>query len=721
MDLFAKDSSPLLSPRADLPWASGAIFNPGSWYDGTTVHLLFRAVPAGYTKRAELGGGRYEGDFGFDDYVSSIGYASSGDGINFDVHGSPVLLPDTDADRFGCEDPRIAPLPSGEFAILYTALSAPAFGSEEGVQIGLATTRDFQTFAKHGAISPALRDKDAVLFPRAIGGRIAMLHRVVPDIQLAWFDGEEHLKNPGGAYWREHLRTLDEHVVMRPELPWEGKKIGAGPTPIETPEGWLLMYHGADEHHVYRAGLALLDLDDPMRVIARAPRPVLEPTLDWERNGDVPNVVFPQGTAVVGDTLHVYYGAADTHVGRAHAPLSDVVQWVKDESKGHWRMPKIFMGASRLHEHEPERLTLHVDADRLYGGDPILEPEPTHDWEDGVVLNPAAHLVDDPDEIARLCDALDLTSDQRAQLSDGVVVMLYRAQGSRMQHGHSASSLGLALFTPLMEPVYRHSTPLIAPDEPYHDMGVEDARLTRIDNTYYLYYTGYARTNAGVDGALEGRVRICLATSTDLLDWELHGPASGELNEVPNKNAALLPERANGRFVLLHRPLSGMHPFAMHWAESDAPSGPWRSRGLLMASRRFEDQALSWVGSAGPPLPLGDGRFLALYHQGHVGYNRRKLYNLSAALLDFTQDDPVVARIEPILLPTGERETSGDARLGVDNVVFACANHRVGSRVVVPYAGADSRIFAAAFDEAELLEALETAANAPAPAAVDPD
>jgi predicted GH43/DUF377 family glycosyl hydrolase len=112
---------------------------------------------------------------------------------------------------------------------------------------------------------------------------------------------------------------------MRPEAEWESKKIGAGPTPIETDDGWLLIYHGVDDNHVYRAGLALLDLDDPSKVIARTPHPVLEPESDFERFGDVNNVVFPEGAVVLGDTLHVYYGAADRVIGHAAAPMSAVL------------------------------------------------------------------------------------------------------------------------------------------------------------------------------------------------------------------------------------------------------------------------------------------------------------------------------------------------------------------------------------------------------------
>ena len=116
---------------------------------------------------------------------------------------------------------------------------------------------------------------------------------------------------------------------MRPEQPWEGTKIGAGPPPIETPEGWLLVYHGADDRHVYRAGLALLDLDDPGRVVARTRHPVLEPRLPFERVGDVPDVVFPSGAVVEDGVLRLFYGAADTVVGEAWAPLADVLDVIR--------------------------------------------------------------------------------------------------------------------------------------------------------------------------------------------------------------------------------------------------------------------------------------------------------------------------------------------------------------------------------------------------------
>ena len=288
------------------------------------MHLLFRAVAKGYRKVALPDPDPAGPTTGFDNYVSCIGYARSTDGVQFTWHDAPFIEPDADFDRFGAEDPRISRI-DDEYLITYTALSHPAFGGEDGVRIGLASTKDFRELRKHGRVGPPVRDKDAVIFPRRIAGEIVMLHRIVPDIQLIRFKDLTQLFRPPERLWQEHLDALDEHVVMRPEAPWEAKKIGAGPPPIETEEGWLCIYHGVDQNHVYRAGLALLDLDDPRRVIARTKRPVLEPELEFELRGDVDNVVFPEGAVVIDGVLHVYYGAADRVIGHATAPLADVL------------------------------------------------------------------------------------------------------------------------------------------------------------------------------------------------------------------------------------------------------------------------------------------------------------------------------------------------------------------------------------------------------------
>jgi len=323
MKLQRHPANPILKPDPNRTWESGAVFNCGAALgpDGR-FYLLYRAIPAGYKP--------YPDRPGFENYVSSIGCAVSEDGVRFIRFPRPVIEPGDAYDRYGCEDPRITRLDLGDeapYLITYTALSAPAW-SGHGNRVALALTEDFRTYRKHGVVIPDLDDKDAVIFPELIGGRIAMLHRVVPDIQIVYFDDFERLITPDPDFWRAYRERLDEYVVMRPRFEWEGEKIGGGCPPVKTDAGWLLIYHGKDRHAVYRAGVALLDLEDPARVIARSPYPILEPEMDFERFGDVNNVVFPQGAVVKDGRLYVYYGAADKVCCLATAPLQELVDFV---------------------------------------------------------------------------------------------------------------------------------------------------------------------------------------------------------------------------------------------------------------------------------------------------------------------------------------------------------------------------------------------------------
>ena len=340
----------------------------------------------------------------------------------------------------------------------------------------------------------------------------------------------------------------------------------------------------------------------------------------------------------------------------------------------------------------------------------MLAPVEGHDWESKVVLNPAGQLVE-ADRLEALLPSWGLSDAQAQQLRDagGACVLFYRAQGRVHPDIRMAPSyLGWAVLTPDLELVHRKPEPVLSPDAPFHNLGLEDPRCTRVGDTYYLYYTGY--TDPTPDDEADRHVHICLATSEDLVHWDLRGPLEGELNGVNNKNSALLPAAVEGEYVLLHRPMEGDDAMAIHWATAPDPAGPWASRGPLMRSYSYREFAQSWIGAAGPPEALGDGRFLAIYHQGHFAPDGSREYDLAAALLDFTLDDPVVSRIEPLMRPTGGMETEGDDDLGVDNVLFSCANHRWEGDLVIPYAGADSRIFGATVPFQDLLDALEARA-----------
>ncbi|MGA7307130.1 MAG: glycosidase [Rhodothermales bacterium] len=349
-----------------------------------------------------------------------------------------------------------------------------------------------------------------------------------------------------------------------------------------------------------------------------------------------------------------------------------------------------------------------VKVERLNDGNPVLEAMPESDWESRVVLNPAAILLPADPTLDGLMDNWSLDSDQKQVLdwAEGACVMIYRAQGPIPQDSDVApSSLGLAVLTPDLELVKRWPTPIVSPDENFHNLGVEDPRVTWADGAWHMYYAGYSGDpRAGVPNR---RIQICHAETTDFINWSLSGPITGQLNSVPNKNAALLPSPVRDRWILLHRPMEGPDAMAIHLAASESPAGPWEPAGVLFKSYVYQEFERSWVGAGGPPIHLDGNRFLMIYHQGHFDKNGRREYDLAAALLDLDEDDPVMSRIEPLMRPTGDLERSGDPEVGVDNVLFTCANYVFGDDLIIPYAGADSRIFGASVPVDDLLSELD--------------
>ncbi len=290
----------ILAPIAEHSWESRAVLNPGTIRDGEVIHMLYRAV---------------EGE-----NFSTLGYAK------LDRHGKvlerraePVIKRETPAEQQGCEDARIVKF-GDTFYIFYTAYNGLQ------VRVAAASTRDFVTFKKHGVIIPDINNKDAMMFPEPINDKVVLIHRVEPNIQFAYFDSIEQMLSGDKNYWENYLKRLDEFTVMRPQFDWEYSKIGAGAPPIKTERGWLLIYHGVDKNLVYRAGAALLDLENPMKVIGRLPYPILEPERNYELKGDVPNVVFPEGTALFGNELLVFYGGADKVIAMARVDINELVE-----------------------------------------------------------------------------------------------------------------------------------------------------------------------------------------------------------------------------------------------------------------------------------------------------------------------------------------------------------------------------------------------------------
>lgn len=296
--------NPIIQAR-DIPYPANSVFNAGATLlRGETLLLM-----------------RVEDRRG----ISHFTAARSKDGVSdWRIDPAPTLAPDPmqhPEEVWGIEDPRVTRIEELDaWAVLYTAYS------RGGPLVSLATTRDFVSFERKGVVMPP-EDKDAALFPVRFGGRWAMLHRPVTAFQ----DVGAHIWisfSPDMKHWGDHQILLP----ARKGAWWDANKIGLSPPPLETPEGWLILYHGVRSTAsgcIYRLGLALLDLEDPRRVVMRSDEWVFGPQEPYETVGDVDKVVFPCGWIVQGDTVRLYYGAADRCIALATADLCDMLDWLK--------------------------------------------------------------------------------------------------------------------------------------------------------------------------------------------------------------------------------------------------------------------------------------------------------------------------------------------------------------------------------------------------------
>ena len=284
--------NPVIQPNPEHGWESKAVFNPAAIYEQGKVHLVYRAMS--------------------EDNVSVLGYASSKNGTNFDERvDKAIYIPRRDFEKQGCEDPRLTRLDDTMY-MCYTAFD----GHLPRVALTSINSSDFLAkrwnWTEPVIISPpGVDDKDAALFPRKIGGKYAVLHRVGRSI---WLDLVDSLSFGEGKW-------VKGNIIMSPrqERP-HTEKIGIAAPPIETEWGWLLLYHIVTRRNdkvYYYASAVILDIDQPWRVIARRKTPLLEPEMSYEKEGLVNNVVFPCGTIVIDGQLFVYYGGADKVIGVA--------------------------------------------------------------------------------------------------------------------------------------------------------------------------------------------------------------------------------------------------------------------------------------------------------------------------------------------------------------------------------------------------------------------
>ena len=328
----------IILEKTDLEFENEAVLNPAAIRVGDSVHLFYRAVRKGN--------------------YSTVGYCRLDGPLTLrERRETPLIFPQFEYESHGIEDPRIVKIDD----LFYMTFTAHDGLNAQGE---LATSKDLIHFDNQGVIVPQMTyaefafhvetdgqvnekyhrnykfyyekkdpdkklllwDKNVMFFPRRINGKLVFLHRIRPGIQIA---AVENLKDLTKEFWINYIRDMHEYIVLDPIYDHELKYIGGGCPPIETKWGWLLIYHGVKESQtgfVYSACAALLDLNDPSKEIARLPYALFSPEYEWELNGEVNNVVFPTGTAVFGDTLFIYYGAADERIACASLSLSALVE-----------------------------------------------------------------------------------------------------------------------------------------------------------------------------------------------------------------------------------------------------------------------------------------------------------------------------------------------------------------------------------------------------------
>lgn len=249
------------------------------------------------------------------DYLTTLSHLRllcSEDGIKFyEPENYPPLVGEGMLETFGIEDCRVA-LIDGKYYLTFTSVS------DNGVGVGLRTTTDWKTFEKHGMILPA-HNKDCAIFEEKINGLYYALHRPSSvDIggNYIWI-----ASSPDAIHWGNHKCIIKTRKNL-----WDSKRVGAGAAPIKTEKGWLEIYHGANDKHQYCLGAFLMDLEDPSKVIARTEQPIMVPSAEYELKGFFGEVVFTNGHVVApdGDTVTIYYGAADEFVCGAEISIKEI-------------------------------------------------------------------------------------------------------------------------------------------------------------------------------------------------------------------------------------------------------------------------------------------------------------------------------------------------------------------------------------------------------------
>ncbi|MEK7518047.1 MAG: hypothetical protein AAB583_05890 [Patescibacteria group bacterium] len=627
-----RQDNPILKPDPQKAWESQAVFNPSIVKD-KIYHMVYRALSASQNWQ------------GRQLQLSTIGYAQSLDGITFTKQGQ-LIKPETPYEKFGCEDPRITKL-DGEYFVFYTALSDYPF-YPAGIKIGLALFSDFTKPIEKHLVTP-FNSKAMTLFPEKINGKYAVLLTVHTDLPparicLALFDKKEDIWSQ--TYWNKWYQDLSDHIVPLQRMNSDQLEIGA--PPIATDHGWLLIYahiqHYSHPHErIFAVEAAILNRNDPQKILARTDYPIMVPLEEYELKGNVPNVVFPSGAIVENDTISVYYGATDTTCCLSYFGLTDLLKEMKTNAPVALKVKKPLNA-------------------------PLLTPLPSHAWEAKAVFNPAA-----------VYDGNTIHLIYRAMSTDNTSVLGY------------AKSDGLSITKRLEMPVYVPRAEFEIKKNPGGNSGCEDPRITQIGDKLYMCYTAF-------DGVNPPQVALTSIDVSDFIDNNFNwaDPVLISPPGIDDKDAAIFPEKINGKYVIVHRIQNSI---VLDYIDNLNFQGNSWLRSIAYIPPRGDSWDSEKIGLCAPPLKTKAGWILLYHGVSKISHH----YRVGAMLLDLSDPSRVISRTPwPILEAELPFEKEGIVR----NVVFPCGAAVKNNTLFIYYGGADTVVGVATIEFSTLLDFL---------------
>ncbi len=626
--------NPILGPDSRNKWESEAAFNPSVWKDPTGFKMVYRALSPKIPY------------FHNEINISTIGYAESPDPIHF-TNRHQLISPEYDWEKYGCEDPRVTKI-GDDYYIFYTALGGFPFGPDN-IKVAVAVTRDFKNIEDKHLVTP-FNAKGACLLPEKVNGKYAVVLTVNTDkppvpssIGVAYFDKLEDIWNT--AKWNEWYAELDTHKIDI--LRDSSHQVEVGAVPVKTKYGWLLIHSYTRDYFTankkFGIEAVILDSDNLQKIIARTKETLLIPKEQYELFGEVPYTIFPSGAVVSGEDLYVYYGAADTVSAVAIVNLDALINEMITSSKS-------------IEQIEQERVRL-----TRFDGNPIISPVKSHDWESEYTLNAAAIYLEDK------------------------VHILYRAQGKSgvSTIGYASSRDGTHIDKRIDEPIYK---PRIDAEMD----GCEDARITRIGNTLYLFYTALKN----------GMTHIAMSTISVFnflhKNWKWSPPVIISPTELNDKNACIISDKINGKYIIFHR--TNHRIWVADEENLDFSDGRWIQGNILFEPN--DEWYSEKVGIAAPPIKTTDGWLLIFHGLSKSDWK----YRLGAMLLDLKNPLTIKALLDyPILEPQAAYEDSG-LRPGT---VFSCGAVVIANNLFVYYGAGDTTVAVASINLDGLLTALK--------------